>query len=349
MTVDDGPSLRFGLRYRRTSLIERTLLKDSSARRKSFAAALQQFEEQMDAAKVVSAATRSINLYYGLVQAGLAVVAAHTPGNWTFSKHGLKVVDMQPGLPGITLRADGDGAFQFVARATGSEQVPGTVTLGELWTSLPDLCELPLEGATSPVALDLISNSRAHSNGHPDHSPGFYRGEIALNGQLSEQADRESWFRALLPNYLGLENVQLWGDSGSAFTEVRKHRFLVSVGWPVPGGRPPRGVSEEEIETFFDRFAPQYRFEGNRYLRPLVGSSKTPPSSPLMTWWLILYAFSMISRYQPRKWAELLDLDRSPSAAVIQHALGTALDVLPHLVLEALDNKPIHFHQVVRL
>ncbi|MEV8311915.1 YaaC family protein [Streptomyces flavidovirens] len=344
--MDDAPDLRFALRYRRTSLIDKTLLKDSSARRKSFSAALQQFEEQMEAARVVTSATRPINLYYGLVQAGLAITAAHTPGNWSFGKHGLKVVDMQADLADITIRPDGDGAFQYAARATGSEQLADTVSFGSLWASLPDLCQFSLKGAVSPIALELFSESYAEGM---ENGAGHFRAEIAVNSDLPEQADRESWFRTTMADYPGMSNARLWGDSGSAFREARKGRFLVEVGWPVPHGRPARDISEQEIEAFFDRLAPQYRFEHERYLRPPVGQAQASVPSPLMTWWLLLYTFSMVSRYQPRKWAEVLDLDRSPDAAVVQHALEIALAVLPHLVLEALDKKPLLFGRPLRL
>ncbi|MGV9568019.1 YaaC family protein [Streptomyces sp. NPDC003480] len=101
--------------------------------------------------------------------------------------------------------------------------------------------------------------------------------------------------------------------------------------------------------SFFDKLAPQYRFEHERYLRPPIGPHQAPPPSPLMTWWLLLYTFSMISRYQPRKWAEILDLDESPNAAVVQHALEIALTVLPHLVLEALDKEQVLFSRPLRL
>ncbi|MFE3638533.1 YaaC family protein [Streptomyces sp. NPDC059168] len=67
--------VRLGLRHCCTSLVDETYLKDSSSRRRTFSAALQEFEEQMKAAEVVPATTRPINLYYGLVQAGLAMTA----------------------------------------------------------------------------------------------------------------------------------------------------------------------------------------------------------------------------------------------------------------------------------
>jgi YaaC-like protein len=348
--VDDAAPdlLKFALRYRRTSLIEKTLLKDSAARRKGFSAALQQFEEQMEAAKVVTSATRPINLYYGLVQAGLAITAAHTSGNWTFGKHGLKVLDMRASLPEITIRDDGDGAFQYVAKATGSELITDTVTLGSLWKSLPDLCNLELDGATSPPALGLIKRDRAEGLGHPQLGPGHFRGMLLVNSDLPEQADRENWFRTTTAAYPGLSNAKLWGDVDTAFEDIRPGRFGVEIGWPVPLGPEAENVTEDEVNTFFDRAAAQYRFNEDRYIRPALLATQNAPS-PLMTWWTLLYTFSMISRYQPVKWAEILDLDKSRSAAVVQYALQNAQHILPQLVLEALDNRPMLLAQTMRL
>ena len=59
-----------------------------------------------------------------------------------------------------------------------------------------------------------------------------------------------------------------------------------------------------------------------------------------MTWWLLLYSFSILARYEPRRWAQLLDLDSSKAAVLIEYALEEALTVIPHLVLEALDGEP---------
>ena len=35
---------------------------------------------------------------------------------------------------------------------------------------------------------------------------------------------------------------------------------------------------------------------------------------PLMAWWAVLHALSMLARYQPTEWAGQIDVDRSPHA-----------------------------------
>jgi hypothetical protein len=68
--------------------------------------------------------------------------------------------------------------------------------------------------------------------------------------------------------------------------------------------------------------------------------AKNAPPSPLMTWWLLLYSCSILARYEPRRWAKLLNLDSSKVAAVLQYALEEALAAVPYLVLEVLDGEP---------
>ncbi|WP_408995911.1 YaaC family protein [Streptomyces europaeiscabiei] len=53
--------------------------------------------------------------------------------------------------------------------------------------------------------------------------------------------------------------------------------------------------------------SPAYRFIADRFLRPSSEPAKVPPT-PLVSRWLLLYSFSMLTRYQPRKWSEALDV-----------------------------------------
>ena len=62
-------------------------------------------------------------------------------------------------------------------------------------------------------------------------------------------------------------------------------------------------MSEEELEAFFGKVAPEYRYRRDRFLRPSIDGAGDAPS-PLMTWWLLLYSFSILARYEPRQWAE---------------------------------------------
>ena len=282
----------------------------------------------MKAAEVVSPATRPINLYYGLVQAGLAITAAHAEGTWTFDKHGLKIPDRKVGIPDIAVRPEGVGAFQAVSDATGSERTTGPIRLGALWNSLPELAEVPLEGTADTVAVDLLADHHSSVKATDDWSicttprrPQFLRATVWVNEEMPSSPDRKAWIQDFVTKYPNLDGAGLWGGVHEAFTEARAHRFAIELYWPAPKDE----MKEAEIEEFFDARAPVYRFNADRYLRPAFEPAKAPPT-PLMSWWLLLYSFSMLARYQPRTWTDALDM---------------ALEVVPHLVLEGLRQTPI--------
>lgn len=65
-------------------------------------------------------------------------------------------------------------------------------------------------------------------------------------------------------------------------------------------------------------------------------AGNTAALHPLITWWIVLYGFSMLARYYPRIWSDLLDVDRSTHAVPTAAALETAQSVVPQLLVEEL-------------
>ena len=57
---------------------------------------------------MVTAATRPLNLYYGLGQAGMAISTAHADDPWSFSSHGLHLVDREADFIDMMVRTEGD-------------------------------------------------------------------------------------------------------------------------------------------------------------------------------------------------------------------------------------------------
>ena len=49
-------------------------------------------------------------------------------------------------------------------------------------------------------------------------------------------------------------------------------------------------------------------------------------------WWAVTFALSILARYQPREWAALVTVDRSPDAVALEHLLAESLTVLPELL-----------------
>jgi hypothetical protein len=331
--TDDVSMTWFRLRERRSSLRSRSRLDDSAARRQTFAAAMQQFEEQFAAAKVVTAYTRPLNLYYGLAQAGMAIAAAHAPDPWSFSRHGLALTDRSGELAAVTVKPEGEGGFQKIAATTGSPAISGPVSLGALWASLPSLQVGMLPGPGFPACLGLASDE---SNGGPPQATVFFDADMP-------EGEDEAWMKRFGEMMAACPTAAGWAIPMRQGSIVKPQeagqRWMVTVGWPYES--PTVEMSSQDLKTFFDKMAPEYMYRSDRYLRPGVGADRGVAPSPLMTWWLLLYSFSILARYEPRRWAQLLDLDSSRAAVLIEYALNEALAMIPHLVLEALDQSPL--------
>jgi hypothetical protein len=261
----DRTLLRVALRRRRTSLVSKTLLASSSSRRGAFSAAMQQFEELMSASAAVGPSSRPITLYYAFVQAGLAVAAAHKTGPWSFSQHGLKLQNPRAPIADILVGPDGTGAFQIVAQATNSPSLQMPVTVGALWSSLPDFEFAKLPSSSAPIALGI------HANYEPsvatvmvqDECPGPEKFKQHLSNRLSA--------------YPGIDGFTVVEDS---YEETQEQRWTAQLRW------------DHKIDL--DDIAPAYQYDGNHFLRPSLDSQGSLPPSPFMTWWAMLFTFSSV-------------------------------------------------------
>jgi hypothetical protein len=297
-----------------------------------------------------------------MTQAGVAISAAHKLGNWSAYSHGL-TLDSVPDILEIPVWPEGYGAYQVVSEAVGSPVITGKVTIGALWASLPELGFVPLKGGGKlPGSLDLLPGSVPTPNSRSviTYSPGgamvtdngvheFYNNPedairattptatLYVNSEMPQVADAHSWLAKLGELYPGAQDAD-FVDPAQPFEEtVPGKRFAAELKWPLPPGA---AMDADFSKAYFEEKAPQYIHVGDKYLRPSVESGLEPPS-PMMTWWLLLYAFSILARYAPRKWVDALNPDAAnSSAAALQYALDTALERVPHLVLEALDKKP---------
>jgi hypothetical protein len=334
--LDDMTMIWFGLRARRANLHTLSKLSETAGRKQTFAAAMAQFEEQFTAAKVVTEFTRPLNLYYGLAQAGMAIAAAHAANPWSFSRHGLRLTNREDELADMTVGPEGEGGFQKVATATGSPLITEPVSLGALWASLPDLAEAgTLPNSTAPVPIPLLSDESAA--GRPQAS-------LYLLGETfaTEPAGEPAWldrFGEIMMAYPGAEGWTIPAEPYSiSVPDSPGDKWAITIRWPALEAS--EDMSREELKAFFDKIAPEYLYRSDRFLRPALDAVGSVPPSPLMTWWLLLYSFSILARYEPRRWVKLLDFDKTETAVLLQYALTQALTAVPHLVLEALDARP---------
>jgi hypothetical protein len=54
-----------------------------------------------------------------------------------------------------------------------------------------------------------------------------------------------------------------------------------------------------------------------------------------MTWWAVLYALSMLTRYEPGRWTTITNIERSRHAVRVEHLLDTAQETVPNLIMQA--------------
>jgi hypothetical protein len=123
-------------------------------------------------------------------------------------------------------------------------------------------------------------------------------------------------------------------DSGPNFTVHADGWTELCPCWELSDATGAAGEKRAFAETM------SRPYNGERYLFPAAGSSRLS-MHPLMAWWAVLYTLSMLARYQPAEWAAHIDIDSSHHAAAIEKLLKEALDIVPKLIAEAIDQAAV--------
>jgi hypothetical protein len=315
------------------------------ARRVVFAAALEQAEQFLTAASAVGYATKPVQLFYALSQAGRAIAAARADEPWEIVGHGAKV-KTSPGISGTSVRVDTSerGALGLVARATGSELWEGPVNLGSLWGSLPELPhDMSLIGSGHPpleVGLDETYGLV------PLHRPGL----PPAPGRASAYTASPGLGQGRGPSFrvaLRVRERPQDPEDERALVERVLAPYPKAVGWSIASGWTVNAMDPGPSPIFLEwsreddgnrvLVAPQLLteyYEGALYFRPGLGKNWAVPS-PLVTWWGLLLALSQLARYEPVAWRQALDIDHSPIAWALERGLTIAERRIPELVLRA--------------
>jgi hypothetical protein len=300
-------------------------------RKRVFGSALEQAEQLFAAAEVAGYASRPILLFYGLSQAGRAIAAASAAaGNSSYklSGHGIKALglDQRPPLPGLAVKDDGTGSFTQLARPLGSASLPTGVRLGQLWVAIPDLLTTPL-GGDSRRYLPVLELQ-------PVSGPGFLRALRWIEG-LPERPGGyagipEDEMQAILHPYSALAGSRPWGDLAGI------RRWMHEEWWKAQIDSRPRCALRSWPGGWYPAVPDQpYRGDYDRWVFPAFDDSgKT--LHPLLAWWALLFALSMLARYEPASWISHLDVDVSPDAVPLEAALDEALGACPELILHAI-------------
>lgn len=243
--------------------------------------------------------------------------------------HGLTAPDLDGPLLSVAVKRtsaekqDSIDSFTGVANASRSPLFSERADIQSLWASLPEVVDLlasppevaPLllvpEDINVPVkAWPRLSGVIVGFRGEPDDLPSYLEEHFPTAAGVS------------LLRFQGLPSVpEHHTDYGPGY----------SVWWPAEA---PNFAGH--LRTL-QRVAPGAEHFGPQWLRPSVSGVAL---SPLMTWWALLFALSMVARYEPAGWMAALDYDHSGLAAPLAQLLDTGLDQVPELVLDALIGAP---------
>lgn len=291
----------------------------SEERFEVFNTSLAQAEELLGAARTVGPASRPLLAFYGLSQAGRAVASAALSvgaDDYELVGHGIACPRLReqlkaaPSLAEVVVRARSAGAFPVVAAALRSGFPTTDVALGDLWALLPDLAPHSLVGTGSARSLRVMLGFRGID-------PALFVPEIPTTTYSIPELDE--WMRLHYPT---LDRWALEDEPAAVESESRR---IAGVHLLPPAGRANESGGRPAGE----------RYCGELRVFPRLGASVTA-SHPFMIWWALLFALSMLARYEPRYWAKTIDIAHSPDALPVELLLDRALDMVPALTLAAI-------------
>jgi hypothetical protein len=300
------------------------------ARRATYAAALQQFDDLMEAARVVGPVSRPLPLYYAVHQAGKAIAAAWTAGNWRVVGHGLAQdtaeryrAAWQADVLQFRVKPRAGGVFNAVATALGTS-LTGNVEMGAVWSALPEVSP-PCEDGRWLAALPVTP--AAYATNTSDALLGY----VCIRGQ-PDMPDPAS-VNSLLARYPDAQGARAATYNGQLQGTATEWGLGIAVSWPAdrPASRsldPPVPLASHVAFRL-----PLYRRTTERWLVPEVGDG-SDRLSPVLLWWVLLHGLSLLARYEPAAWGAALDLDSSPIADPLAELLDQALEIVPDLLYD---------------
>lgn len=323
-------------------------------RRKTFGAGFEQAQQLWDAAARVPPDSKPLLLFYGLTQVGRAILAAFDPGqDWRGAGHGLRLppINTTPGqdlsLEDIRVEPNGRGLIQQVAALLGSpvlaenREPPGPAC---------ETCGRPTKRTTQKPAQASMGQVLATI----DKLDAVWVDLDLLNRPLEARELSE----LQVPDIpyerftLGLSPVPAWVEERTIGQWLQPYRITERLGepeyeWLVPSVRD--GVRQASLQwSASGRLRSQWVLDsmdiGGEQLVRASGIGVVLIRLPgnctlthqLISWWLLLYQMSMLARYYPLEWRDLLDVDSSPLAVPIERVLNEAQHYLPFVIRDAI-------------
>lgn len=335
MADDDGWVERRGLtelRSRRTGTVQK------GARAAVYTTGLAQAEELWAAARGISALASPILRYYALAQVAQAVIACSPLSNSSWRAKGghgltLRMTQTTPGerlkFDDVVVKASGEGIAQKLAEALDTPLLTTDATLSELIAALPR--QRYLRGAPDLPHRPIVG----------DVSPGV---SIRDSPQLTLQVLPPAVVAALrsVPQDETEPLRPVVADLFGRYSGLRclptPTRLTWEAGDPELGPRLTATFRRSDLPTleawapYVDIWDSSFSSGGlswwnsvQVFFLPTVAGN--PASQhPLMTWYLVLYAYSMLARYHAGDWRRRLDVDSDTGAAALIEHVGNASD-----------------------
>jgi hypothetical protein len=300
----------------------------TGARRDLYGAALQQFDELIEASRSAGHASRPLPLFYALSQAGRAIVAAHGSSG-RVSGHGLAEdrgrQDADVLRRAVVRRRSRDDALTGLCEALGIPDPfgspaiqPPSISIGSAWAALPRWhAYLPVWDAEWFPAL--------RASNQIDGVDHWDRRVMDLQG-LKQPPQVVDDFNPLTSRRYPQLPASSWYEPTTKSREIPRSDLyrLGTVRWEM----------EDDGRSVFD-ITRRIDNSRDRWLLPAAAGSDHE-FEPITAWWVLLFAMSILARYDPALWSSALDLDRSDQAVVLGVMLDEALTAVPKLVADAL-------------
>ncbi|TEX45709.1 MAG: hypothetical protein B7C54_11695 [Acidimicrobiales bacterium mtb01] len=281
---------------------------------------------------------RPLPLFYALSQGGRAVAAAIALDDWVLRGHGIGAARLDGATWDIELKNQKQGAFRRIADILASPSLPTEVRLGDLCASLPDVVDsMPVSAGGAP-ALRIVREryQLAETFGGPvvDSTSTSVAGAMVygLRREYSvlSVSEQRAALSADLANYPTMVGFEIPGADDRP----------VTIGFDETGAKGVRLMWQADGTFDYHRRERilrmcQVRPNGESWVAPaLAGNDR--PLHPLVTWWAVLFATSMLARYEPASWLRALRIDQNDDAVALEAALDEAMVAVPQLLHQAL-------------
>lgn len=226
------------------------------------------------------------------------------------------------------------GRRMEVRLGEAEDALPAGAAVGEVWGSIPGLLGHPLDDdAHFLPPLRFESHALQGVFGERPEIRGRVHG---LPLRLADAADRGQAVTEFLSQYPALaasgEGILL--PSGLAPDPWEAGAVMAMRCWPWPH-EVDRTSEEQVLRDFGDSRSMPYLGDDDRWVFPRLGGAGIP-LHPLLAWWALLFALSMLARYCPASWTGHLDVDTRSTAVKLGSALSLAMDTCPQLILHAI-------------